>query len=269
MRLRSNLLLTLALAFAWSLARGQAVEPVPDSAVPISAASAASAPAASASAVVQAVGQLRDEGHFGKKHPERYLRFKRDQDSKPKVQEKTGSSTWLRDFAGWLSRIGRVGIWTLCALLAAMFMVLVVRMRREAAPDTPLDIPGQAPQRVRQYDIRPQSLPENVGATAWSHWQQGELREALVLLYRGALSRLVHRHGLPIRGSSTEGDCMALAQRHVATATCNYFARVTHARLLGSYAGRWPESDEVRELCQLFELRLAPPGAAPGDGEPA
>lgn len=269
MRSRSSVVSAFSMLLAASMvglpARVQAVEPTAADAP----ASAASAPAASASAVIQAVAELREEGHFGKKHPERSLRFKQDKEAKPKETQKTGSSDWLKDFAGWLNRIGRAGIWTLCALLAAMFVVVAVRMRREAAQEAPLDLPGHTPQRVRQYDIRPQSLPDNVGAAAWTQWQQGDLRAALVLLYRGALSRLVHRHGLPIRGSSTEGDCMALAQRHVATATSDYFARVTSARLLGSYAGRWPESDEVRELCRLFDLRLAAPGTTREEAGPA
>ena len=261
MRLRSSLV-TLLLVLAGLPAWAQEVAPVPATAS--APAQAASGPPASASAVVQAVGELRDEGHFGKKHPERYLRFKPDEkkaEKKPKSKDDS-SWAWFRNFAEWLNRIGRVGVWTLCALAAALFIVLVLRMRRQAAADAPLDIPGVAPQRVRQYDIRPESLPDNVGAAAWTQWQAGDLRAALVLLYRGALSRLVHQHGLPIRGSSTEGDCMALARRHLAAGPSDYFARVTRARLIGSYAGRWPESDEVRELCQLFELRLAPPPQA-------
>jgi hypothetical protein len=266
-RLRSSLA-SLLLVFAGLPAWSQEIASAPAAAS--APARAASGPPASASAVLQAVGELRDEGHFGKKHPERYLRFKPD-DKKAEPKPKDNSSwTWWRNFAEWLNRIGRVGIWTLCAIAAALFIVLLLRMRRQAAVDAPLDIPGAAPQRVRQYDIRPESLPDNVGATAWAQWQSGDLRAALVLLYRGALSRLVHLHGLPIRGSSTEGDCMALARRHLAAGPSDYFARVTRARLIGSYAGRWPESEEVRELCQLFELRLAPPSqAAPNEGAAA
>ena len=44
-------------------------------------------------------------------------------------------------------------------------------------------------------------------------WDRGDHRAALALLYRGLLSRLVHVHRVPIRDSSTEGDCLALAAR--------------------------------------------------------
>lgn len=254
MRLRSSLAPVLfALAALPTSAQQAASTPASAPDAPI----AASAPAASASAVQQAIQQLRDEAHFGKKHPERHLQFKPDK-KKDKPKTKDDSWAWWRHFGEWLNNIGRVGIWTLGALAVAVLAVLALRMRRQAA-DAPLQMAEAVPQRVRQYDIRPESLPADVGAAAWAQWQAGELRPALALLYRGALSRLVHRHAVPIRGSSTEGDCMTLAERHLPAEPSDYFARVTRARLLGSYAGRWPDGEEVRELCRLFEQRLASP----------
>ena len=70
-----------------------------------------------------------------------------------------------------------------------------------------------APTHVRDLDIRPESLPDDIGAAARALWDRGEHRAALALLYRGLLSRLAHVHRLPIRDSSTEGDCLALAAR--------------------------------------------------------
>ncbi|MEK8031398.1 DUF4129 domain-containing protein [Ideonella sp. DXS29W] len=219
-----------------------------------------------ASAVTGAVDSLRAEGHFGQKHTERYLRFKRAEPP-AQPQRPDDSWAWWRQFGDWLNRAGRVGIWTLCAVAAAVFVVMFLRARHRASSDARLDIETGAPQRVRQYDIRPESLPDDIGAAALALWQGGDARGALVLLYRGALSRLVHRHGLPIRGSSTEGDCLVLARRHLPAAPAEFFAQVTHARLLASYGGQRPEDHEVRALCQHFETRLAgPPGMTPEAG---
>ena len=42
----------------------------------------------------------------------------------------------------------------------------------------------------------------------------------------GLLSRLVHVHGVPIRASSTEGDCLALARPRLAEPSARYAARL-------------------------------------------
>src|SRR4029079_6929748 len=68
-----------------------------------------------------------------------------------------------------------------------------------------------APTHVRDLDIRPESPTDDIGAAARQLWDRGEQRAALALLYRGMLSRLAHVHRVPIRDSSTEGDCVELA----------------------------------------------------------
>ena len=63
------------------------------------------------------------------------------------------------------------------------------------------------------------AFPPDIGAAARALWDRGEHRAALALLYRGMLSRLAHVHRVPIRDSSTEGDCLALAASHLTETT--------------------------------------------------
>lgn len=221
-------------------------------------AAASTASAVPAEAVEKVIQQLRDEEHFGRKQPERYLRFKKDEEKDKKKPVTDRSKSWWFYFVEWLGQAGRIGVWTLGALGVALVVVFGLRAWRQGDGTNAVIGPAAAaPQRVRQYDIRPESLPDDVGGTAWAQWQAGDRHAALVLLYRGALSRLVHRHAVPIRGSSTEGDCMGLAARHAPGPQSDFFAQVARARLLGSYAGRWPDDDEVQALCLAFEARLA------------
>jgi hypothetical protein len=212
-------------------------------------------------AVERSVQRLRDEEHFGRKEPERYLRFK-TQDKEKKPADSTGAWSWWGDFTAWLADAGRVAVWTLGALGVAVVVVLGLRAARQPSASASVGPVPDAPQRVRQYDIRPETLPDDVGGAAWAQWAAGERAQALALLYRAALSRLVHRHAVPIRTSSTEGDCMRLAARHVPGLRSDFFARVARARLLGGYAGRWPEDAEVQALCHGFDAGLAAQGTA-------
>lgn len=271
MPFRADTLRRLALAAlllgVGAAAQAQAAS-TPAGAEPPLAATAAAFTPVPLDAIEHQVQTLRDEEHFGHRHPERYLRFKADDNKQPQ-RPKGKPDTWWRDFSLWLSQVGRVGVWTLGAFAVALLVVLALRARRQAEADAALDIAGAAPSRVRGYDIRPESLPADVGAAARALWQAGDHRAALVLLYRGALSLLVHRHAVPVRASSTEGDCMRLAARHLDASRSRFFERVTRARLLASYADRWPDDAEVLALCDGFTPCLGRVPMAPAFGAPA
>ncbi|WP_374593966.1 DUF4129 domain-containing protein, partial [Aquabacterium sp.] len=113
------------------------------------------------------------------------------------------------------------------------------------------------PSHVRELDIRPQSLPERVGEAAQCLWLQGAHREALSLLYRGMLSRLVHDHAVPIRAASTEGECVQLARGHVDARCGEFVSELVQAWQLAVYGARLPEAATVLALCEHFETRFA------------
>jgi hypothetical protein len=118
---------------------------------------------------------------------------------------------------------------------------------------------------VRELDIRPESLPDDVGAAAAALWKRGEHRAALSLLYRGALSRLVHDHAVPIRAATTEGECLELARRALDADRGEFFTRLVRAWQLAVYGARLPEDADALALCRDFALHLrAAPQAEAG-----
>jgi hypothetical protein len=113
-----------------------------------------------------------------------------------------------------------------------------------------------APSHVRDLDIRPESLPDDIGAAALALWERGEQRSALALLYRGLLSRLVHSHGVPIRASSTEGECLALAESRVAAPSARYATRLVETWTAAVYGDLQPATAAVQTLCGEFAVAL-------------
>jgi hypothetical protein len=109
---------------------------------------------------------------------------------------------------------------------------------------------------VRDLDIRPESLPPDIGAAALALWEQGEKRAALALLYRGLLSRLVHVHSVPIRDSSTEGDCLALATTRLRAERVAYVSKLIRTWESAVYGGVDVETEVVRALCAEFSAAL-------------
>src|SRR6202012_5457640 len=112
------------------------------------------------------------------------------------------------------------------------------------------------PTHVRDLDIRPESLPDEIGGSALTMWERGEHRSALALLYRGLLSRLAHVHGVPIRDSSTEGDCVALAVTHLPATRSAYVVRLIRVWQRAVYGNIDPTSDEFNSLSAGFSAAV-------------
>jgi hypothetical protein len=152
-----------------------------------------------------------------------------------------------------------------------MLLVYLVRVARNwSSPIKSGRI--DAPSFVRDLDIRPESLPNDIGGAARQLWDSGEHRAALALLYRGLLSRLVHVHRVPIKDSSTEGDCLALASAHLKDEERKvYVASLVRLWQRAVYGGEDVSTESVYALCAGFagaldqpEVAAAPPGAAVG-----
>ena len=114
--------------------------------------------------------------------------------------------------------------------------------------------------------VTPESLPDDVAGTAARLAREGRLREALSLLYRGALSVLVHRDHVPLAEGDTEGDCARAARKALPRGGADYFGRLVAAWQRAAYAGRLPEAGEAQALASEWTPHFAP-RAAEGAGE--
>ena len=184
------------------------------------------------------------------------------------ARKRSATPTWILWIAGlfaWLGQSARYFVWA----AAAVFAVLLARyVIATLAPHVTVaaDEPPVAPTHVRDLDIRPESLPENIGAAARSLWDDGHHRAALALLYRGLLSRLAHVHDIPIADSTTEGDCLALAATHLPSERRDYASRLIRAWQRAVY-GREPiETAAVHDLCDGFAAAMNFVSFGPGPG---
>lgn len=224
-------------------------------------AGAADSAAVTPEQVQAAVEAVRADPLRGGTRTERRLRWKPDQ-AQPKDRASESAPAWLADLVRWLAASGRVLMWLLGAAAVAVLVVMLRRWIRVRADFALGPLPPR-PSHVRDLDIRPDSLPDDIAGTARALWQRGEARACLSLLYRGALSRLVHVHAVPIRGASTEGECVRLAARSLPADGAGFFERLVQSWLLVVYGARDPDGPTVLALCDEFDARL-PAGSAPG-----
>ena len=98
-------------------------------------------------------------------------------------------------------------------------------------------------------EVSEASLPADIVSEARRLYQDGETRQALSLLYRGALAHLITHAGLIVRDSDTEGECV----RHVESQNSHsapYFAKLTHTWIRTAYGHIPPTQEEMRRLCE-------------------
>jgi hypothetical protein len=205
--------------------------------------------------VTQAVEALREDPNLATTRQTRTLRWIKDDKQKPK---QSSWMKWIGELFRWVAEIGRVFVWVLIALLVGMIILYLLRFTK-TFEGRRRDLQSTAPTHVRDLDIRPESLPDDIGAAAWDLWEKGEHRGALSLLYRGLLSRLAHVHLVPIRHSSTEGDCLSLAEKHLSPERHPYIAQLIRTWQRAVYGGEDPPASEMRVLCDRFARALQAP----------
>ncbi len=150
----------------------------------------------------------------------------------------------------WLVALAQGLGWLLLAALVAGLGWLLWRNRhllrgRGAARERR---PPPAARVVMGLEVAPESLPRDIPAAALELWQVGRRQEALSLLYRGAISRLIAAGGVEIAESDTESDCL----RRVAAEAAGYaayFGGLTEAWMRLAYARSAPADETMRELC--------------------
>lgn len=97
-------------------------------------------------------------------------------------------------------------------------------------------------------DIRPESLPDDIATQCEHLWQTGQHREALSLLYRGALMHLTRHDELPIQDSHTEGDILQLAQTQLPPVRMQWLLAATQYWREIAYAHRIPADQAIMDL---------------------
>jgi hypothetical protein len=211
----------------------------------------------SESQVSAAVEQLKRDPDLASQRKIRVLHWAGQSDSDAGPRERPAWWRWIESLFEWLMQGGRFLIWAACAVLAALLVIYLLRtlrMRVATAASTVL-----APTHVRDLDIRPESLPDDMGAASRELWSRGEHRAALALLYRGCLSRLAHVYRVPIRDATTEGECIALAAGQLSGDSATYVSRLVSIWQRAVYRGEEPSAELMSSLCDGFAGALDPP----------
>ncbi len=113
------------------------------------------------------------------------------------------------------------------------------------------------PQQAFGLDLKPESLPADIATHAESLWQ-AHPREALGLLYRALLSRLLHDFNIALKAADTEGQVLRRVERLQQPALLAYSQNLTGHWQNMAYGHRLPPAQVQQELCNGWRVLFGP-----------
>lgn len=202
------------------------------------------------------IEEILQQEEFGKTEIVKRWQLMETRDNK----EGGGDFTLLRDImialAGimpWFARLVEFLLWAAAIILLLYLVTRFSDLPRWAAlPRRKADKKYNPPTRLFGLDISAESPPEDMIAAAQERLADGQAREALGLLYRASLARLIFLHRLEITEAATEGECRRLVEKLRPRDEAGYFTALTRAWLLAAYAHETPDRDELTGLCDRW-----------------
>lgn len=150
-------------------------------------------------------------------------------------------------FAG----LGYYTLWLLAAfaIIAAVWLLPRLRPYLVGAGLLSTGVSRPMPETVFGLAVSRDSLPQDIAGEALRLVGEGHYRQALSLLYRGSLHRLISEHGLELRDSDTEGQC-ARRVRDGNMPVADYFAELTGTWVRMAYGHHTPQGPQLESLCR-------------------
>ncbi|MFY0730454.1 DUF4129 domain-containing protein [Pseudomonas sp. NFX15] len=113
------------------------------------------------------------------------------------------------------------------------------------------------PQQAFGLDLKPESLPADIASHAERLWQT-QPREALGLLYRALLSRLLHDFNIALKAADTEGQVLHRVELLQQPALLAYSQNLTGHWQDMAYGHRLPPAQVQQQLCNGWRALFGP-----------
>ena len=173
-------------------------------------------------------------------------------EEKPK---KKSDYKWLVAIAEFFAKSARVIAWIGGTLLVLFLIYLIAR--HIGMSGWRMGKSRDAPEVLFGLDVRPESLPDSVPATARNLLEAGDTRGAVSLLYRGALVSLIQDGRIDIARGDTELELVGRVKRAYGNQTdgdckANYFAALISIWQRVAYARQTLHPSEITPLIDAW-----------------
>lgn len=215
---------------------------------PWNTASAETSTLAPIESIRESVQEIYDEDDFGSTKTVNRLRFIESDDDDDELSDL--DLGWVANAFEAIFKISRI----LVFLLAGAAVALVIWALMKYMPDSWQFTRRSPSLELLDVENHPltKSLPADIVDAAQAALQQDNHREALSLLYRGALRTVMRRHSLSIPKSATEKECRQWVAKCKVEQQADDFDHVVNKWSHTAYANHQPTSDQTRELIDFW-----------------
>lgn len=161
---------------------------------------------------------------------------------------------WLQSVGLFLAQFSR---WIMWVVLAFGVTAMAYYLSRHLSLRGLRPAHAAPPQTLFGMDVRPESLPTDVAASALALARAGDVASALSLLYRGALATLIQRNGVEFSRGDTEGECLHRARSKVGTDAGIFLATLVASWQRVAYAQLPLERPQVEQLCSEWRTHFS------------
>ncbi len=183
-----------------------------------------------------------------------------------KSKPATPSSNWWN--FGSIKGLGAVMYYMLLALLVALLAYIIWRIVRylpnmKYKKQFKDEVIEREVTSIMGMEITPESLPTDLISVARREWAAGNTKNALSLLYRGAIASYIERDQIRIEEGDTEADCLRRLKEQEISRDLDYFSKLTNNWVVQAYNHMAPANEIWEGLCNTwpFGKRVGKGGA--------
>jgi hypothetical protein len=159
----------------------------------------------------------------------------------------------IKDIGPAMAKYGKVLLLCCAGILIGYLLLKHSQIRRWLNTGLTSEKRGKKPEVLFGMDLRPESLPDDIGKTCLQLLHSGQKREAMGLLYRCTLSRLINDHNLEILSSFTEKECCSEVRSSRSAAEATFFDSLTSLWIVTAYGHRDPEQQVCLQLVNNWQ----------------
>lgn len=215
------------------------------------------------------ITEIKSQPPFVHLEKEKVWRFKNFDENDFELNENP-DLRWLSQVIRVVSLLVEASLW-----LAIVVVVFLVYRYREYWLNL---IQGKRIARNRSHlpstlfglDLREENLPHNIEQTSQQFWQSQQYRDAVSLLYRGALANLFKQLEFNLPSGSTEHDCLRYIEQcsnHSLESSSKHpplsesklqaFSLLTEVWVEVAYAHVYPQNSVFQQLCADWHLHFS------------